>query len=399
MAASFALATAMVGSAAALSRVSAETKWTSLGLPEAMASRLSECGIVRATEIQREAIPVILEGADLVLHAETGSGKTYAYAIPLIATRRPTLVLGPSKALCRQIEKCWQRLGGTVASTVPDMIKDRGMLALTPRQVLGLEVSAAHLRGLCVVLDEADALLKPAAKYSRTKRRRMPPGEKAARILMGDANDSQLVAVSATVGRPLRRLLDSVRGKVSGDMIRVVRIVNTESQGRLVTAPRTLDHLILPFRDDGPESCVDALIDVLSLCADHRVLVALASLEVGQTIDKMRRFFPYATDLIYGDASSELLVADANTLRGLDIDLDIVVLFGKPNSPDDYVHIAGRTARNGQRGLAVTIAPYADARVIASWSTILCLNFTRLHDSSQLLEYLQSARESKDGGG
>lgn len=353
------LACAMLQSAAALS-------WSTLGVPSETSDQLANAGLTVPTRIQSAALPAVIAGGDMVLHAETGSGKTLAYLL----NGKPTIVLAPSKILCRQIEACWESIGGERGS----LFSGEGVAVATPKEVLAAGRHNEKLANMCIVLDEADALLRPAGKYDRRKDRRTPPGEKAARKLFRAAPDAQLIAASATVGRPLRRLLGDVTGR-KDQMIRVVRVEEEHSNDdkkRLVSAPRTLEHVITRYHGDlGHETLVEVL-DKYRTSESTRMAVAVESPDdVDPIVEMLRRQYSSQAADLREDASSPLVVADARALRGLDLDLDIVVLFGLPPSPDDYLHVAGRTARNGNKGTAITVASYSDARVLTSWTTIL----------------------------
>ncbi|KAJ8602163.1 hypothetical protein CTAYLR_003517 [Chrysophaeum taylorii] len=324
--------------------------------------------------IQAAAIPVVRRGGDVAIHAETGSGKTLAYLVPLVASEGPAIVLAPSRLLSRQIAACWGSLAGATPSTNIWDVGSRRPVVVTPKDVLEATKEKRFEAKCRLVLDEADALLKK------------PQGEKAARALASRA--TQIVAASATVGRPLRRVLDGVRaerGTRPASMIAVVRDVEAGGDHhRAVTAPATLTHVVCSYdvELDPTAEAMGALDVALEACREKpHVLVAVENNMLDDAMAFLRdtgRTPVSIRDRLVAGETAPLVVAEARALRGIDLpELDAVLILGKPESPDAYLHVAGRASRAKRRGLALTLAPGRQADVLCSWGTQLDLRFAR----------------------
>ena len=394
--------------------------WSSLGLSLPMEARLMSLGLAEPTAIQALSIPRIVAGEDVVISAETGSGKTLAYVAAPLSQNRPTIVVAPSQALCSQIRRVVGEVSGHSHRDDADLDGERrAMLFLdvlngavacavvTPKDALvALErvasgeaypPSLANSERLCVIFDEADALLKPLGKYASPtakSARRQPPGERVAEAIFAFAPKAQLVGASATIGRPLRRQLENLIPKP----LFVARTTEAKAHQRAVTAPKAISaHLLAPFVDANKAnsaSALEALDAALKATKPRRCLVVLANPQddLRRAVFSLRRFYGFddATDLADADRTINnndpcLYVAPLRLLRGIDVPkLDLVIVLGRPKTPDDYLHAAGRTGRQGHRGLCVTLAEYKDVRVLESWTTQLGLTFDKVDSVEDL---------------
>jgi hypothetical protein len=342
-----------------------EGSWASLGLDGDTQQRLEHA---RPTPIQAAAFQALKSGKDGVLHAETGSGKTLAYALPLMKKR--VLVLTPSTALADQI------------SEVVDQFTE-SFAVHTPKEVLKAEEDLDSID--VIVLDEVDALLRAPGRYAaaeQKKFRRERPAAKILRRFIQRRPGAQVIGASATVGRPLRRHIDDILRDAAPSNprppINVLRGTEPPETGRAVTAPSSLKHVISSFWDRGPgEPDLDALRTALDSLNAARPLVVVNDGDP----DRVSRFLKKS-------GYDEVDVLAPNEIRGLDLNgVDVVLSLGRPATCDDYLHVAGRTARAGGFGLCCTIAPHRDAKAVAAFASPLDIVFETVEDADELWKY------------
>ena len=366
----------------------AASDWIAAGYDEQLAARLVGAGLDAPTPIQAACFRALAAGGDGVVHAETGSGKTLAYAAPLARGGRRVVVMAPGLPLVAQIRRVLDASLGAAA--------ERFVVA-TPKQLIAHRVDDADV----VVLDEADALLRPAGKYASAEtkaRKRERPAAKCLRRFVEANPEAQVVAASATVGRPLRREIDGiVRGAApvfaeKRPSIPVLR-ATAPTTGRAVSAPAPLRHVVAPFWDKRTggapsDDALTALADALAALGGEHALVVLQDGDVGRTVRFLEGAGHAAADLatVLGGVDA-VPVAAARDVRGLDLPgVSCVVSVGRPRSCDEYLHVAGRTARAGKGGLAVSLADHGDARIIRSWASQLDVAFEAAEDVGALGE-------------
>lgn len=345
--------------------------FTSLHLSVPLLRAIAEKGYEEPTPIQVAAIPAILRGSDVWASAQTGSGKTAAFALPLLqrlsATRRPegrfvrALVLVPTRELAVQIGESIKRYGRFLAEPLKALVVYGGvsinpqMMALsggadiivaTPGRLLDLvEHNAVGLGNVVtVVLDEADRLLAlgftdelariigrlPAKRHTLLFSATFPPEvETLARNLLRDPVRIEIAAVPATAPDIQQRAIE-VDAPRRTQLLR--HLIQSEGWSRVLVFVATkyaTEHVADKLRRAGLKA--DALHGELSQGAR---LSALADFKA---------------------ATTQVLVATDVAARGLDIvDLPVVVNFDLPRSPTDYTHRIGRTGRAGERGVAVS---------------------------------------------
>jgi superfamily II DNA/RNA helicase len=293
-----------------------------------------------------------------------------------------------------------------------------------------------------LVLDEVDRLLN--VKKTRTdktfKRHEKPAAMLAAATARLTKGRVQVIAASATVGRPLRRELSRVLGLHSSecpetlrgedDKINIERKLESDEKhiGRAVTIPDTVKNYVLPV--DGSTtgslltSAAFAAKAILSPPQQHmasrKVLLVLTrgcDIKVHNALGALRHFGikpePQSLlDALEADGTDRLmeahrkvsrvvgvggskeknsklhsddgylLVTHEDNVRGLHLDgLDAVIVCGRPGSPDEYTHIAGRTGRAGRVGSVLNIVSYEQASALASWAKMLGVDFLPVDES------------------
>jgi ATP-dependent RNA helicase DeaD len=360
----------------------------SLGLDQRLLATLATLGYEEPTPIQREAIPPLVAGGDLLAEAPTGTGKTAAFALPMLyrlaAERLPdgarrdghvgALVLVPTRELAMQVSEAIHRYGeGLGLRVLPvyggqpiglqlrALSRGTDIVVATPgRAVDHVGRGSLHLdRVEVVVLDEADEMLD------------MGFAEDLETLLTATPAGRQTALFSATISGPIatiarRHLRDAKRVKIeaaagAGDGIERVRQVAyiVRRPDKVTALGRILD------LEDGKATLVFARtrgeVDELAETLSGRGHDA-AALHGGMTQEQRDRVMGR-----FRDGDLDLLVATDVAARGLDIEhVSHVVNYDVPSNPDAYVHRIGRTGRAGREGVAITLVEPREHRLLAN---------------------------------
>ncbi|ERN03866.1 hypothetical protein AMTR_s00078p00161460 [Amborella trichopoda] len=339
-----------------------------LGLSEEVMGALEEMGINVPTEIQWRGVPAILEGKSVVLGSHTGSGKTLAYMLPLaqllrqdeatfgmvMKPRRPrAVVLCPTRELSEQVFR--------VAKSISHHARFRSIMISGGGRLRPQEDSLNCPIDM-VVLDEADTMFDRG--FGPEIRKFLGP----LRSRASKPNDSgfQTLMVTATITKAVQKLIDE------------------EFQGIVHVRTSTLHKKIASARHDfiklsGAENKLEALLQVLepSLAKGNRVMVFCNTLNSSRAVDHFLGENQISTVNYHGEVPAEQRVenlkkfksndGDCPTLvctdlaaRGLDLDVDHVIMFDFPSTSIDYLHRTGRTARMGAKGRVTSLVAKKD---------------------------------------
>ncbi len=358
--------------------------FSALGLDDELISTLSSLGYEEATPIQRETIPSLIAGRDLLGQAATGTGKTAAFALPLLqqmatdpARRRGgetirALILVPTRELAMQVAEAIHRYGKSIGARVLPVYGGQSMhqqlvvlrrgvdvVVATPGRALDhIRRGTLDLKSLrTVILDEADEMLD------------MGFAEDLEAILESTPKDRQTALFSATLAPRIkaiakRHLKDPVTIKIEGDKARQGSIPRVRQVVYMVQRAQKAAALGRILDVEDPASAivfcrtrteVDELSEKLG-SRGYRAQAIHGGLSQEQRDRVMKRF---------REGGIDLLVATDVAARGLDIShLSHVVNFDVPASPDAYVHRIGRTGRAGREGVAITLAEPREARML-----------------------------------
>jgi len=346
--------------------------------PELVAA-LAALGYEEPTPIQREAIPPLLAGTDLLGQAATGTGKTAAFALPLLngltASRGKApsaLVLAPTRELAVQVSEAVHRYGRQLGARVLPVYGgqpigrqlhalERGVdvVVATPgRAVDHLQRGTLDLSALrTVVLDEADEMLD------------MGFAEDLEKILAAAPAGRQTVLFSAT----LPQRIDRLARRHLTDPVRITIVKEHAPEGE---PPKVRQSAYIVPRASKPA----ALGRVLDLEAPEAALVFCRTREEVDSLTETLNGRGYRAEALHGGLSQEqrdrvmnrlrtgtadLLVATDVAARGLDVDqLTHVVNYNVPSAPEAYVHRIGRVGRAGREGVAVTLAEPREHRML-----------------------------------
>ena len=348
--------------------------FSQLGLAPAQVRACESLGYNEPTPIQRQAIPVILSGRDLIGCAETGTGKTAAFLLPIIQRlserNRPSirvLVLAPTRELALQIQKNYGEFnrvktnrsviaigGANIRTQIAELRRGACVLIATPGRLLDLtERGAVNLSTIEVlVLDEADRMLDmgflPAIR----------------RVLAMLPTKRQTLLFSATMSSSIEQLARSTMKEPT--------LIEVSRRGRAATMVEQTAYQV------AQESKTALLLDLLEREREgfEKVLVFTRTRRGAERLSHILRARDHSVNRIHADRSqpqreaalrefrdgrARVLVATDIAARGLDVDsVSHVINYDVPAAPEDYVHRVGRTGRAGNQGQAITIVAPVD---------------------------------------
>jgi ATP-dependent RNA helicase RhlE len=343
-----------------------------LGLQSALWTRCEQLGFIEPTPIQKKAIPVILDGDDVIACAETGTGKTAAFLLPILQKlntgKKPVgtkvLVLAPTRELATQTEAacrefvtkdvtCTAIIGGSGYNRQIDALK-RGanIIIATPGRLIDfMEQGMIDFSKLTtLVLDEADRMLDMGFLPS------------IRRIVKAVPEKRQTLFFSATMAPEIERIARSI--------VNDPTFIEVSPRGK---AAGTIHQIAYPVAH---HSKMPLLLDLLEKEDWERVLVFTRTKRGADRLAHVLEKRDHKSNRIHGDRSqsqrevalknfksgkTRVLVATDVAARGIDIDLvSHVVNYDVPEAPEDYVHRIGRTGRAGNEGRAITLFTAAE---------------------------------------
>ena len=337
-----------------------------LGLSPEVLKAVARMGFEEASPVQSAAIPVLLAGRDVVGQSQTGSGKTAAFAIPLIEKVRgekrvpQALILLPTRELAMQVAEEVAKLalfkkgvrelpiyGGASYDRQLRGLRDGAQIIIgTPGRVMDhLERGTLKLDAVTtVVLDEADRMLDMGFREDIEKILSQAPAER------------QTVLFSATVPPPIR------------DIIR--RFTRDPEQVRIQSQALTVPAIEQVYYEVDRRSKLEVLCRLIDL-EDIKLGIVFCATKI--MVDELTSHLAargYRAEALHGDLSQsmrervmgrfrqraiEFLIATDVAARGLDVDdVEVVFNYDLPHDGEDYVHRIGRTGRAGKTGKAVT---------------------------------------------
>ena len=347
--------------------------FSQLGLASAQLRACESLGYNTPTPIQRQAIPVVLSGHDLIGCAETGTGKTAAFLLPIIQkisesarTGIRVLVLAPTRELALQIQKNYSDLnntkknrsviaigGANIRTQLTELRRGASVLIATPGRLLDLiERGAVRLSTVeFFVLDEADRMLDMG--FLPAIRRVIPMLPKTRQTLLFSATMSSSIEQLAHSTTKQPKLVEvGMRGRAATMVEQIAYQVAQESKTtlllQLLEEGKSFERVLVFTRT---RRGADRLSHILR-ARDHSVSCIHADRTQPQREAALRAF---------SDGRARVLVATDIAARGLDIDaVSHVINYDVPAFPEDYVHRVGRTGRAGNRGKAITIVAPVD---------------------------------------
>ncbi|UQZ84112.1 DEAD-box ATP-dependent RNA helicase CshA [Paenibacillus konkukensis] len=348
-----------------------KSNFATLGISEQIAEALKNQGYTEPTPVQQEAIPVVLAGDDVIAQAQTGTGKTLAFVLPILERIDPrknytqALIVTPTRELAIQIAgevQKWAPIKGVrvlaayggqdVERQLKKLEGTVHMIIATPGRLLDhLRRETVQLQRLStLVLDEADQMLH------------MGFLNEVEEIIVQTSPKRQTLLFSATMPGPIRNLAKSYMRTPQEIKVKSKQITLTE-----------IEQIAVKTTDRGKQDALCRLID------EYRPYLAMifcrTKLRAGK-LNEALQDLGYASDELHGDltqakreqvmkrfreAKIQLLVATDIAARGLDVEgITHVFNYDIPHDVESYIHRIGRTGRAGQRGMAVTMVAQRD---------------------------------------
>jgi ATP-dependent RNA helicase DeaD len=352
-----------------------DASFRELDLKPAILKAIDALGFEQTTPIQALTIPLLMSGADVIAQAQTGTGKTAAFAIPIMERVDPAsrsvqaLVLTPTRELALQVAEACYAVGRYCGVSVLPIYGGqdyqhqlRGLRAGaqlvvgTPGRVLDhIRRGTLKLESIrIVVLDEADEMLD------------MGFSEDIASILDKTPKERQTALFSATVPARIQSL--------ARRYMRDAQLAAISHEARTVPQTRQV------YYETSQNAKPDVLTRILDFQAPHSALVFCRTRREASDLASTLRARGYDADAIHGDMSQSqrervlrafrdgrvsLLVATDVAARGLDIpDVTHVINYDIPDDSDAYVHRIGRTGRMGRKGEAITLVTPRETRLL-----------------------------------
>ena len=350
--------------------------FSDLGLSDAVLRAVKEIGYETPSAIQSATIPLLLEGRDVVGLAQTGTGKTAAFALPILSRLDVTqktpqaLVLSPTRELALQVSEAFE--------VYASHMRGVNLLPIYGGQAYGVQLSALR-RGVHVVvgtpgrimdhlakgtldlselkylvLDEADEMLK------------MGFAEDVETILADTPTDKQVALFSATMPPQIRRMSK----KYLNDAEEVTVASKTTTSANI-----TQRYLIVSWQQK-----VDALTRILEVENFEGMIIFVRTKSETETLAEKLRARGYSAAAISGDVAQaqrertvnqlkagklDILVATDVAARGLDVErISHVINFDIPIDTESYVHRIGRTGRAGRSGAAISFVTPRERRLL-----------------------------------
>lgn len=342
-------------------------RFDTLGLPPATLANLNQLGFEEMTPIQAASLPVAMAGHDLIAQARTGSGKTAAFALPLLAKLNPrwfavqAMVLCPTRELADQVTAEIRRLAraqdnikvvtlcGGVALRGQKASLEHGahIVVGTPGRIMDhLERQTLTLEGLnTLVLDEADRMLDMGFLDDITTVARQCPAERQTLLFSATYPEGIEKLARQFMRAPQQIKVDTPAAASAIEQ----RFYEVDRETRLHAVGRLLHHLrpVSTIAFCNTKQQCNALVDLL-------VQQGFVAQALHGDLEQRERDQVLAQ---FANRSCSVLVATDVASRGLDVkELDVVINVDITPDPEVHVHRIGRTGRAGEKGLAVSFA-------------------------------------------
>ncbi len=344
-------------------------KFEELGVKSSFVKGISELNIITPTEIQSQAIPILLgSNTDLIGQAQTGTGKTAAYGLPLLQKINPStkkvqgLILCPTRELGQQVAKQLFRFtkysdkifteavygGAKIDNQINALKRPTHIIVATPGRLVDLlKRKAVNLSNVStVILDEADEMLSMGFK------------EDLDEILSRLSASKNKWLFSATMPQALNQIINK---HISADAKKIV-------VGKSNVVNKDIEHQYINSKDNEK---LNVLVNFLRANDGKRGMIFCRTKANAQRLSKQLVAKNIAVDALHGDLlqkerdkvmrafkknSLKLLVATDIAARGLDVDnLLFVVHYQMAEKKEYYTHRSGRTARAGKKGISLCL--------------------------------------------
>lgn len=378
--------------------------WESIGISSETIELLRAAGLENPTPIQVAAIPIAMEGFDLIASAQTGTGKTAGFVLPMVERlkgREGTLglILAPTREVAQQIQVVFEKFGASqgVRSIVliggVNMKQDAQALATYPQVIVAtpgrlcdhLERGSLWLDFIhWVVLDEADRMLD------------MGFSDQLSKIMKDIPESAQTLVFSATISSSVERLAKGI--------LYQPKFV---SVGHSNAAASTVEQKILWMKEESKGRTLRRLLEfekgtilVFTRSKDgasrlYRSLHSRGFMEATVIHSDLRQMDREQALADFKNGKFRVLIATDIAGRGIHVDgIAHVVNYDLPREPEDYVHRIGRTGRSKSTGKATSFATYRDRPLVAAIEKLV-----RTEILSEIVDPLDAPRAPGPSGG
>ncbi|GAB7353078.1 hypothetical protein MBLNU459_g3624t2 [Dothideomycetes sp. NU459] len=368
-----------------------KTSFATINVDPWLVASLGNMAIKHPTGIQKGCIPEILKGRDCIGGSRTGSGKTVAFAVPILQkwAQDPVgifaVVLTPTRELALQIFEQFKAIaapqslkpilvtgGMDMRAQALELSKRPHVVIATPGRLAdhintsGEDTICGLRRARFVVLDEADRLLASG-------RGSMLPDVETCLSVLPPSSQRQTCLFTATVTPEVRALKEAPRSaskppvfvcEVDTDDLAIPPTLTQTYQLANVVHKEKYLHILLLTPGNLPKSVVvfcnrtatATLLEHMLRLLDHRVTSLHSGLQHAERVNNLARFRARA---------ARILIATDVAARGLDIpDVGLVINYDLPRDPDDYIHRVGRTARAGRKGTSISLVGQRDVALV-----------------------------------
>lgn len=320
------------------------------------------------TEIQREAIPLLLSGKDLVAQAQTGTGKTSAFGIPITEgvsaeIRKPqALIIVPTRELALQVTEELKALG---------KFKRLFVLSIYGGKPIDKQVSFLK-KGLCHILVGTPGRLKDLLqrKHLKLERIKYLVLDEADRMLeMGFIEDIEEIIQATPENRQTLLFSATLPREILSMAERFLKPDYTKV--RIKPEEPTLNTITQKVYKTSERGRFEKLVNLLRVAEDTKTIIFTHTKKEAEELASELRELGFGVSALHGDYSQRkrenvlkgfresrfnILVATDVASRGLDIkDVELVINYGLPKDSDSYIHRIGRTGRAGRKGTAVSL--------------------------------------------
>jgi ATP-dependent RNA helicase DeaD len=344
-------------------------EFSDLGISSKMVAELLRHGFTKPTNVQEKVIPLVLDGKDVIVQSETGSGKTISFACPTIDLMLPNglpqiLVLAPTRELALQISEEFYKLsrfknlkiatvyGGASFNPQIRAAKEADVIIGTPGRLLDfLSHNQIKIDGIkYLILDEADRLLDMGFINDLNEIIKHLPKERQSLMFSATINKRITELSSKYMKYPEKIILNNVLSKnVMTQFYYDVETTNEKNSLLVHLLKKDNEGLKLVFCNTKRKT-----LDVSRMLKDNGIKAGYLNGDMNQSLRerRMKEFY---------NGYVKVLVATDIAARGLDIDgITHVYNYNLPHECETYSHRIGRTARNGKKGVAVTLLSRED---------------------------------------
>lgn len=366
-------------------------KFSDLPLRSELQRAILAIGYEKPSEIQERAIPLILEGVDLVGQSQTGTGKTAAFMLPILEkamanpSRKPqTLILCPTRELAIQVASEARKFaqymesvrivaiygGESIEKQIKDLKRGADIIVGTPGRVMD------HIRRRTLKFDETKMLVLDEADEMLN----MGFYDDIIEVLGYLPEERQTILFSATMAKPILALTKTIQNDP--------QIIKIKTTSLTVSTIRQVAYEV------NPNSKAALLVQLLQLYAPTSTIIFSNTKKMVDELATELNNANYSSAALHGDMKQEMrsavmdrfkdkkisvLIATDVAARGIDVDnVDLVVNYDIPQELEYYVHRIGRTGRAGKAGLAMTLYTPRQRRSLQQIETIAKCTIERL---------------------